>query len=89
MLAFRGNYKWLRKNLTEVKLTLILVLSVTLTTVKTTLTAAITTVLAKKVWLKLKLMTKSMVLQKKKERGITINTAHVEYQTEKTSLCTR
>ncbi len=50
---------------------------------KTTLTAAITTVLAKKVWLKLKLMTKSMVLQKKKERGITINTAHVEYQTEK------
>ena len=48
---------------------------------KTTLTAAITTILATKGMAQAKSMMKLMLLLKKKERGITINTAHVEYQT--------
>jgi elongation factor Tu len=49
---------------------------------KTTLTAAITTVLAKKVFLKLKDFDSIDNAPEEKERGITINTAHVEYETE-------
>ena len=48
---------------------------------KTTLTAAITTVLAKKVFQNCVLSILSTTLLKKKKRGITINTSHVEYQT--------
>ena len=48
---------------------------------KTTLTAAITTVLAKEVFQNCVLSIQSITLLKKKERGITINTSHVEYQT--------
>ena len=50
---------------------------------KTTLTAAITNVLAKAGMAQAQAYDQIMVLLKKKERGITINTAHVEYQTEK------
>ena len=75
-----------KENTIVVNHTLTLVLSDTLTTVKTTLTAAITTVLARRL--------PSAVNQPKdyasidaapeeRERGITINTAHVEYETEK------
>ena len=48
---------------------------------KTTLTAAITYVLAEAGLAEKKIMTLSMRLLKKKRKGITINTAHVEYQT--------
>ena len=50
---------------------------------KTTLTAAITTVLAKKGLSELKSFDQIDNAPEEKERGITINTAHVEYQTEK------
>ena len=50
---------------------------------KTTLTAAITTVLAKQGFAEIKTMHPLTQHQKKKERGITINTSHVEYQTTK------
>ena len=49
---------------------------------KTTLTAAITTVLAKKGLSELKSFDQIDNAPEEKERGITINTAHVEYQTE-------
>ena len=49
---------------------------------KTTLTAAITTVLAKKGLSELKSSDQIDNAPEEKERGITINTAHVEYQTE-------
>ncbi len=49
---------------------------------KTTLTAAITTVLAKKGLSELKAFDQIDNAPEEKERGITINTAHVEYQTE-------
>ena len=48
---------------------------------KTTLTAAITTVLAKKGLSELRSFDSSDNAPEEKERGITINTAHVEYQT--------
>ena len=48
---------------------------------KTTLTAAITTVLAKKGLSELKSFDQIDNAPEEKERGITINTAHVEYQT--------
>ena len=49
---------------------------------KTTLTAAITTVLAKKGMAKAEAYDQIDGAPEEKERGITINTAHVEYQTE-------
>ena len=48
---------------------------------KTTLTAAITTVLAKKGLSELRSFTSIDNAPEEKERGITINTSHVEYQT--------
>ena len=48
---------------------------------KTTLTAAITTVLAKKGWCEVKSFESIDSAPEEKERGITINTAHVEYET--------
>ena len=50
---------------------------------KTTLTAAITTVLAKKGLSEIKSFDQIDKAPEEKERGITINTAHVEYETEK------
>jgi len=50
---------------------------------KTTLTAAITTVLAKKGLSEVKAFDSIDNAPEEKERGITINTAHVEYQTDK------
>ena len=49
---------------------------------KTTLTAAITTVLAKKGWAEKKAYDQIDGAPEEKARGITINTAHVEYETE-------
>ena len=48
---------------------------------KTTLTAAITNILAKKGWAQEKKYDEIDAAPEEKERGITINTAHVEYQT--------
>jgi elongation factor Tu len=48
---------------------------------KTTLTAAITTVLAKKGYCEIKSFDSIDSAPEEKERGITINTAHVEYET--------
>ncbi len=48
---------------------------------KTTLTAAITTVLAKKVLSELRSFDSIDNAPEEKERGITINTSHIEYQT--------
>ena len=48
---------------------------------KTTLTAAITTVLAKKGWAKAKAFGEIDNAPEEKARGITINTSHVEYET--------
>ncbi|MGK5089136.1 elongation factor Tu [Bdellovibrionota bacterium FG-2] len=48
---------------------------------KTTLTAAITTVLAKKGWATARAYDQIDNAPEEKERGITINTTHVEYQT--------
>ena len=50
---------------------------------KTTLTAAITTILSKKGFAEAKKYSEIDAAPEEKERGITINTAHVEYQTEK------
>ncbi|ABX27010.1 elongation factor Tu [Lactobacillus helveticus] len=50
---------------------------------KTTLTAAITTVLAEKGLAKAEDYSQIDAAPEEKERGITINTAHVEYETEK------
>ena len=50
---------------------------------KTTLTAAITTILSKKGFAEAKGYAQIDAAPEEKERGITINTAHVEYQTEK------
>ncbi len=50
---------------------------------KTTLTAAITTVLSKKGFAQAKKYDEIDAAPEEKERGITINTAHVEYETEK------
>src|SRR5215203_5096401 len=50
---------------------------------KTTLTAAITTVLSKKGFAEAKKYAEIDAAPEEKERGITINTAHVEYQTDK------
>ena len=50
---------------------------------KTTLTAAITTVLAKKGLSEKKAYDQIDAAPEEKARGITINTAHIEYQTEK------
>jgi elongation factor Tu len=49
---------------------------------KTTLTAAITTVLSKKCFSELRSFDSIDNAPEEKERGITINTSHVEYQTE-------
>ncbi len=49
---------------------------------KTTLTAAITQVLAEKGWSEIRSFDSIDNAPEEKERGITINTAHVEYQTE-------
>ena len=50
---------------------------------KTTLTAAITTVLSKKGFAEAKKYADIDAAPEEKERGITINTAHVEYETSK------
>jgi len=50
---------------------------------KTTLTAAITTILAKKGFAQAKAYDQIDAAPEEKARGITINTAHVEYETEK------
>lgn len=50
---------------------------------KTTLTAAITTVLAQKGFAQIKKYDEIDAAPEEKARGITINTAHVEYETEK------
>jgi elongation factor Tu len=50
---------------------------------KTTLTAAITTILAKKGFAEARAYDQIDNSPEEKERGITINTTHVEYQTEK------
>src|SRR5687768_17359919 len=50
---------------------------------KTTLTAAITTILSKKGFAEPKRYDQIDAAPEEKERGITINTAHVEYQTDK------
>src|ERR1700716_1211763 len=50
---------------------------------KTTLTAAITTILAKKGLAEAKKYAEIDAAPEEKERGITINTAHVEYQSDK------
>src|ERR1700760_1459312 len=50
---------------------------------KTTLTAAITTILSKKGFAEAKKYDEIDAAPEEKERGITINTAHVEYQTDK------
>ncbi|MFW5760279.1 MAG: elongation factor Tu [Cyclobacteriaceae bacterium] len=50
---------------------------------KTTLTAAITKILHEKGWADFKDFSSIDNAPEEKERGITINTAHVEYQTEK------
>src|ERR1700749_3536259 len=50
---------------------------------KTTLTAAITTVLAKKGWAQARAYDQIDNAPEERERGITINTAHVEHQTDK------
>ena len=78
--------KWQKKNTIVVNHTLTLVQSDTLTTVKTTLTAAITTVLARRLPSAVntpKDYASIDVAPEERERGITINTAHVEYETEK------
>ena len=49
---------------------------------KTTLTAAITTVLSKKGYAKATNYAEIDKAPEEKERGITINTAHVEYETD-------
>ena len=56
---------------------------------KTTLTAAITTVLAKAMGGEAKGYAAIDNAPEEKERGITINTSHVEYETANSSLCTR
>jgi len=50
---------------------------------KTTLTAAITTILAKKGFAEARRYDQIDAAPEEKERGITINTAHVEYQSDK------
>src|SRR5476651_268280 len=50
---------------------------------KTTLTAAITTILSKKGFAEAKAYDQIDAAPEEKERGITISTAHVEYQSEK------
>src|SRR6187200_3182644 len=50
---------------------------------KTTLTAAITTILSKKGFAEAKRYDEIDAAPEEKERGITINTAHVEYETDK------
>ena len=50
---------------------------------KTTLTAAITTILAKRGFAEAKRYDQIDAAPEEKERGITINTAHVEYQSDK------
>ena len=57
--------------------------SVTSTTAKTTLTAAITKVLAEKGYAKFEDYADIDKAPEERERGITINTAHVEYETDK------
>jgi elongation factor Tu len=50
---------------------------------KTTLTAAITTILSKKGFAEARKYDEIDAAPEEKERGITINTAHVEYQSDK------
>ena len=54
---------------------------------KTTLTAAITRILAKKGMAEYVPFEEIDKAPEEKERGITIATAHVEYQTDEASLC--
>ena len=56
---------------------------------KTTLTAAITKVLSEKGGAEFTAYDEIDKAPEEKERGITISTAHVEYSTEKKTLCTR
>jgi elongation factor Tu len=50
---------------------------------KTTLTAAITLILSKKGWRRRRRTTRSTTRRRRRREGITINTAHVEYATDK------
>ena len=70
-----------KENSLKTSRTLTLVLSVTLITAKLHLTAAITTVLSKKGLAEVRDYSSIDNAPEEKERGITINTAHVEYQT--------
>jgi elongation factor Tu len=56
---------------------------------KTTLTAAITKVLANQGLAEIRDFSSIDNAPEEKERGITINTAHVEYSTKKQALCSR
>jgi len=56
---------------------------------KTTLTAAITKRLAEQGMAKFMAYDQIDGAPEEKARGITINTAHVEYETAKSSLCSR
>ena len=56
---------------------------------KTTLTAAITKVLSKKGMAEVREYDSIDNAPEEKERGITINTAHVEYSSDKAPLCSR
>ncbi len=56
---------------------------------KTTLTAAITSVLASKFGGEAKAYDQIDAAPEEKARGITINTAHVEYETKQAPLCAR
>ncbi len=55
---------------------------------KTTLTAAITTTLSEKGYAQAKKYDEIDAAPEEKERGITINTAHVEYETDKRHYAT-
>ena len=56
---------------------------------KTTLTAAITKVMSDKGGANFVAYDQIDKAPEEKERGITISTAHVEYETDKATLCTR
>lgn len=75
--------KWLKKYTTVANHTLILVLSDTLTMVKLPFSAAISKVLSDKGYSKATDFASIDAAPEERERGITINTAHIEYETEK------
>ena len=78
-----GKFQWQRQNSKEPNHMLTSVLSVTLTMVRPRLTAAITKTLAMKGYAQFEDYSMIDKAPEERERGITINTAHVEYETEK------